>query len=350
MNSITVNASQSYQIHIGAGILSQAGQLLNSLQHYKKAVIISDTNVYPLFGKNLCDHLQNAGMNVFHFCFTAGEKSKNIETYSEIVSFLACKGITRSDVLIALGGGVVGDITGFAAATYLRGIDYIQIPTSLLAMVDSSVGGKTAIDLSQGKNLVGAFYQPKMVICDPDVLKTLPQNFFRDGCAEIIKYAVLFDHKLFHHLQTTLLDFDREKVISQCICFKRDIVMQDEFDRGVRQLLNLGHTFGHGIESCSNYSISHGNAVAIGLKMIATACAKMKICTTECRNSIISLIENFGFSITVPYTSDEIFIHALSDKKRSDNAINLILPTEIGHCEIRRYHIDDIKSIIQAGL
>ena len=350
MNSITVNASQSYQIHIGSGIFSQARQLIESLQYYENAVIISDSNVYPLYGKKLYDQLSNAGIHVFQFCITAGEQSKNMQTYSEIVSFLACNGITRSDVLIALGGGVVGDITGFAASTYLRGIDYIQIPTSLLAMVDSSVGGKTAIDLPQGKNLVGAFYQPKMVICDPDILNSLPTDIFRDGCAEIIKYAVLFDRDLFDHLHTHLLDFDRKKVISQCICYKRDVVMQDEFDHGTRKLLNLGHTFGHGIEACSNYSISHGNAVVMGLKMIATACAKEEICTRECCADITSLIESFGFSTDIPYTVDEIFMHALSDKKRSGDSINLILPTNIGHCEIRSFRTDEIKAMIQAGL
>ena len=212
----------------------------------------------------------------------------------ELLNFLAENKLTRSDALIALGGGVVGDLTGFAAATYLRGIDYIQIPTTLLAAVDSSVGGKTAIDLPSGKNLVGAFYQPKLVLCDTDTLNTLPEDIFRDGCAEVIKYGVLYDAELFAHLDESGLSFDREAVIARCVELKRDVVAEDEFDRGKRQKLNLGHTIGHGIEACSGYGISHGKAVAMGMTIITKTPAKKKntSLTYAKMETYISLLED----------------------------------------------------------
>ena len=269
MNTIQVKASKEYSVIIGNNILPNFGSYVASVTKAQKAVIISDDNVWPLYGDTLMKQLEQANLCALSYVFPAGEESKNAVTYLSIQNFLAENRITRSDVLIALGGGVVGDMTGFVAATYLRGISYIQVPTTLLAMVDSSVGGKTAIDLPAGKNLVGSFYQPEVVICDIDTLHTLPKNVFRDGCAEIIKYAILYDNTLFEHLHQHGLLFDREAVISRCITWKRDVVSADEFDRGARQKLNFGHTIGHSIETLSNFSISHGSAVSIGMAIVA---------------------------------------------------------------------------------
>lgn len=350
MNTVTVNTSSPYCVQIGHGLLPHAGSMIAALGLSGKAAIISDSNVWPLYGELLNDSLKNAGFECCHFFFKAGEESKNGATYLQILNFLAQNQLTRSDVLIALGGGVVGDMAGFAAATYLRGIRYVQIPTSLLAMVDSSVGGKTAIDLDAGKNLAGAFYQPGLVLCDPQVLDTLSEDVFRDGCAEVIKYAVLFDADLFSHLKQFGMNFLREDVITKCICHKRNIVCQDEFDKGQRQLLNLGHTIGHAIERCSNYQISHGFAVAAGLQIIAKSCVSLENFSGDDYNSILSLLQDFDFPVFTEFSCEELFSAACNDKKRSGDSLTLVLPLSIGKCTLKTIPLNILKTYIQAGL
>lgn len=349
MNCITVPASKEYDVCIGGGLLGQIGDLAAKVTKAKKVAIISDSNVWPLYGELVSANLIKAGFSVCSYVFPAGEESKNGDTYLQILNFLAENTLTRSDLLIALGGGVVGDITGFAAATYLRGISYIQIPTTLLAMVDSSVGGKTAIDLPAGKNLAGAFYQPSLVLCDIDTLSTLPHCVFRDGCAEVIKYGILYDAALTAHLQDNGLAFDREYVISRCVALKRDVVAADEFDRGQRQKLNLGHTLGHGIEKESNFTVSHGQAVAIGMALIAKAACTKGSCSLDTVSTIISLLEKFSLPITTAYTPDALFKSALSDKKRDGDTVNLIIPTAIGNCDICPIPVSDMLSFIELG-
>ena len=244
---------------------------------------------------------------------------------------------------------MVGDLTGFAAATYLRGVDFVQVPTTLLAAVDSSVGGKTAIDLDAGKNLAGAFYQPSLVLCDLDTLNTLPENIFRDGCAEVIKYGVLYDKALFTHLEEKGLGFNREAVIARCVELKRDVVAQDEFDRGERQKLNLGHTVGHGIEACSGYKISHGSAVAAGMGIVNRAAAKLGICSQSCAEKIEAVIRAFGLPVNSEFSAKELYLCALSDKKRSGGTVNLILPEKIGFCRIAPTKVEDVEALIEMG-
>ena len=238
----------------------------------------------------------------------------------------------------------MGDLAGFAAASYLRGIRFIQVPTTLLAAVDSSVGGKTAIDLPAGKNLAGAFCQPSLVLCDTDTLNSLPLDIFRDGCAEVIKYGVLYDPKLFAHLEEKGLSFDREAVITRCVELKRDVVMEDEFDTGARMKLNLGHTVGHGVEAKSHFAISHGKAVAIGMAIVSRASA----CADTPR--IVALLEQFGLPTRTDYSADDLFTYTLSDKKRSGGTVNLIIPRAIGDCVIVPTKVESLKSFIQAGL
>ena len=213
--------------------------------------------------------------------------------------------MTRSDLIVALGGGVTGDLAGFAAATYLRGIRFIQIPTTLLAAVDSSVGGKTAIDLPAGKNLAGAFYQPDLVLRDTDTPATLPEDIFRDGCAEVIKYGVLYDPELFVLLEKEGPAFDRETVISRCIQHKRDVVQLDERDTGLR--MKLGHTIGHGIEKCSNYTISHGKAVAAGMAIVSRSASALGHCCGETCKRIEKVLEEFSLPITTCFSAEELF-------------------------------------------
>jgi len=350
MKTVTVRASKSYQVRIGSNLYETLGATACQMVNAKKAAIISDSNVWPLYGTAVTASLEAAGFQVQHYVFPGGESSKNGNTYLSILNFLAENHLTRSDLMIALGGGVVGDITGFAAATYLRGISYIQIPTTLLSMVDSSVGGKTAIDLPAGKNLAGAFYQPILVLCDITALETLPKAVFCEGCAEVIKYGILYDPELFEHLKEHGLDFDRESVITRCIELKRDVVAEDEFDRGARQKLNLGHTIGHGIEAASDFALSHGASVAIGTAIVAKAAEKHGICTQATADVILSVLTDFQLPVTTEIGSDVIYHNALSDKKRSGNSVNLIVPEAIGQCMIKTVTLDEMKSFIEAGL
>ncbi len=350
MNRITVKASRDYQVLIGSGIMNDLGSQASLIRKPGKAAIISDSNVWPIYGSIVKSSLEQSGFETCNFVFPAGEESKNGSTYLSILDYLAQNQITRSDLLIALGGGVVGDLAGFAAATYLRGIPYIQIPTTLLAMVDSSVGGKTAIDLPSGKNLAGAFYQPYLVLCDIDALDTLPEAYFRDGSAEVIKYGVLYDEELFGHLTQNGLSFDREAVVSRCVALKRDVVAEDEFDTGARQRLNLGHTIGHGIEAGSNFTVSHGTAVAIGMAIVSRAGESMGICDPDTRVRIETLLKQFRLPITTSASAETLYQYALSDKKRTGKSVNLIVPERIGYCRIHPTPVNELKTFIKNGL
>ena len=350
MTVIDVNASKAYSVEIGRGLLSQLGEKVAALGRVRKVCIVSESNVWPLYGAVADLSLHSAGLETCSFVFPAGEESKNGATYLELLNFLADHRLTRSDIIVALGGGVVGDLAGFAAATFLRGIRFVQVPTTLLAAVDSSVGGKTAIDLPSGKNLAGAFCQPSLVVCDLDCLDSLPEDIFRDGCAEVIKTAILFDEKLFMELVRDGLDFDRESVIARCVAHKRDIVNADEFDRGERQKLNLGHTIGHGVEALSNFTLSHGKSVAIGTAIAARAAARFGICDYGVSARIQWLLQSFGLPIFTDSSAEELMTMALSDKKRSGATVNLIVPVEIGNCMIRPTPVSEIESYIQAGL
>lgn len=350
MKTITVSASRTYDIRIGHGLLTTLGEAVRGLGKVEKVFLVSDTQVYPLYGGAAEASLKAAGYSVSSFVFPAGEESKNGETFLKLLNALAQAGLSRSDLLVALGGGVVGDLAGFAAACYLRGIRFVQIPTTLLAAVDSSVGGKTAIDLPAGKNLAGAFYQPSLVLCDLDALDTLPEDIFRDGCAEVIKYGVLYDPELFSQLEASGLDFDREAVIARCVTLKRDVVMEDKKDTGSRMKLNLGHTFGHAVEAHSRFTLSHGKSVAIGLAIIARASASMGICSEADAAWIVSVLKAFGLPVQTQYTAEALLPYLLSDKKRSGGTVNLILPEAIGRCVVSPTPVSQLQSILQAGL
>lgn len=348
--TIRVNtASKAYDVIIGTGLLDRAGELSKTVIKPRKTVIVSDNNVSRLYLGRLKSSLEKAGFEVISFIFPAGEQSKNSETLFELLEFMAGNGLTRNDAVFALGGGVTGDIAGFAAAIYMRGIRFIQLPTTLLAAVDSSVGGKTGIDLKAGKNLAGAFWQPELVICDIDLLNTLQEVQLSDGWSEIIKYAMISDRELFNIL---LNDNKTElgAVIARCVRIKRDIVAQDEREGGLRMLLNFGHTVGHAIEKCSDYRISHGQAVAIGMAVITRAAVKMGLCGPNCLAGLLSLLNKYKLPDSTDILGDMLFEAMLSDKKRGSGGLTLVVPEEIGRCVLKTMSLDEVREMLRLGL
>ncbi len=350
MTTVQVKASRSYEVKIGRGLLDTLGVEAAGLVKGRSAAIVSDSNVAPLYLDREKARLEEAGFRTCEFVFPAGESYKNGETYLNLLEFLAENQITRSDTLVALGGGVVGDLTGFAAATFLRGIDFIQLPTTLLAAVDASVGGKTAIDLKNGKNLAGAFYQPRLVLCDLDTLDTLPADIFADGCAEVIKYGMIGDEGLLDLLGQKHFRDDPEEVVARCIARKRDLVEADEFDTGARQLLNLGHTIGHGIEACSGYGISHGKAVAMGMTIITRAAIDHGMCPFESLNKLQKLLKQYGLPDATEYSAADLYEKTLSDKKRTGGTISLVVPTAWGKSVLHKVPVEDLLNWIEKGL
>ncbi len=350
MKKIHVAASCPYDVLLENGCLSHAGEYILPYCQNGYAAIVTDDIVDRLYGAVLDKALSEKGIRTVKYVFPNGEKSKNAENYINLLEFLAENHLTRSDLVIAFGGGVVGDLAGFAAATYLRGIAFIQIPTTLLAMVDSSVGGKTAIDLRAGKNLAGAFYQPKAVVCDPTVLDSLPENVFADGCAEVIKYGVLGSADLFAHLKEKGTDFDREKVLCECIALKSRIVHEDEFDTGLRQLLNFGHTFGHAVEKMSNFSVSHGKAIAIGMLLMAKSAYANSLCHEEVPAEIEAVLKGFSLPLHTSFPAEALYAAMLSDKKRSGDTLTLVIPTKIGDCTLLKKPTSELLSFLKSGM
>lgn len=346
MRTVTVNASITYDVVIGSGLLDQSGALAARYMKPCHAMIVSDSTVDALYGDRCAASFEGAGFQVDRFVFPAGEASKNIAVLSDILETMAEKRITRSDIVVALGGGVVGDMAGFAAAIFNRGTRFIQIPTTLLAAVDSSVGGKTAIDLKGGKNLAGAFHQPSLVITDTDVIRALPEDQLACGAAEVIKYGVLSDDRLFEIMEKGGWLNDIDEIIERSVIDKRDVVAEDEFDTGARQCLNLGHTFGHAIEKCSGLSILHGQGVAIGMMMAATSAG---LGSAEVRR-LEACIRKNGLPVRCEYGASELVSAALSDKKRAGGSITLVLPQSIGKCQLKKVSVDDLSGYFERAL
>ena len=349
MKTVHIDASKSYDVRIGRGLLDDCGRQIAERVHCASAAVVADDTVYALYGERVCASLEAAGVRTVCYVFPHGEKSKNLLEYAKILNFLAENRVTRADVLIALGGGVTGDLGGFAAATYLRGIPFVQLPTTLLAVVDSSVGGKTAVDLPAGKNLAGAFYQPELVLCDLDTLDSLPREIFLDGCAEVIKYAVLGSRELFALLADIPSGKGLEEVTARCVEMKRDFVQSDELDRGARQMLNLGHTFGHAVEASSRFTLSHGKSVAIGMAMILRAACSRGLCSAETRDAVIALLQRYGLPTECPYPADMLLGALSADKKIFGTRLNLVVPTDIGACRLLPVGVDELSGWLRDG-
>ena len=344
MKSVRINASKSYDVLIAPGLTAETGARVKALLNPASCVVVADDRVYGLYGEDVRQSLESASIRTTVFTFPHGERSKTLATYKRLLEQMCTDRITRSDVVVALGGGVTGDMAGFAAATYQRGIRFIQIPTTLLAMVDSSVGGKTAVDLRHGKNMVGAFCQPLLVLCDTKTLATLPPEEFACGCAEIVKYAMIESEEFFDSLDKMPIAEQLESVISTCVTMKRDYVNRDEFDTGDRIFLNFGHTFGHAIEACSNFSILHGEGVAIGMTAITRAAVTRGICPESVLARLTSLLKKYNLPTVSPYTCRQLISAALSDKKMQGETIRLIVPERIGKCFVEKIPQENLKS------
>lgn len=347
MRTLNVETGRPYEILIDKGLIDNCGEHIKKVSKANKIAVISDTNVFPIYGEKVVNSCKNAGYEVVSFTFKAGEASKNLATISNMYDFLSENHLTRSDLIVALGGGVTGDMAGFAAASYLRGIDFVQIPTSLLAQVDSSVGGKTGVDISAGKNLVGAFWQPILVLIDSNTLATLPQYYIDDGMAEIIKYGCIKDKALFEKLENENAMDCIEDIIYNCVSIKRDVVSRDEREKGERALLNFGHTIGHALEKISNFTgLSHGQGVAIGMVMMTNASEKAGITTTGTTKRVEALCKKYNLPTDSDVAKNEIATASSSDKKTSGSSITLVLLNEIGDSFLKKTPIADFEGFI----
>ena len=347
-------ASRTYDVVCGRGVLADLGEMVRPLITGHTLLIVTDSHVWPLYGERVADSLRSQGFAINIFVFEAGEARKTLQTYGTCLEVMAQSGLTRDDGVIALGGGVVGDLAGFAAATYMRGITVVQVPTSLLAMVDSSVGGKTAVDLKGGKNLAGAFLQPALVVEDVDTLATLSPALLTDAFGEIIKHGVLSGPGLFneiadHPLNAGLmgardcatLDFDRMvSLVAANVRVKRDVVVADERERGLRQTLNLGHTIGHAIEAASNYSLGHGSCVAAGLAILCRGATSLGLTPAPVTR----------LPTTAHAPAEGIIERLRADKKRHGSTVNAVIVRFLGEVEVVPMDIDRFAQIVRAGL
>lgn len=344
LKTVSVNASKKYDVLIGKGLIDKAGEKIKEIISPCKCAIITDDVVDNLYSERVINSLKNSGFDVVKFVFKNGEESKNILTLGEILEFLAENELTRTDLIVALGGGVVGDISGFSAGTYLRGIKYVQIPTTLLAGIDSSVGGKTAIDLMHGKNLAGVFYQPSLVICDVDTFSTLPSDVLEGGMGEVSKYVVL-DKNIYSLIKGG--NYDIEDLVYLSVDYKKRIVEADEFEGGMRKLLNFGHTIAHGIERLSEYKIPHGIAVAMGVRIILEKSLKHGYIDTSVYQDLIGVVDLCVSKRQVPYKLEDIATASLTDKKRKGEYISFMMAYGVGDVREVKVNVCDIKEFLK---
>ncbi len=353
MKTLTVALpGRDYNILIERGLLSRAGELCKTaLPRARKLAVVTDTNVGPLYAEQVKASLESAGFAVQITTLPAGEHTKCVDSLSTLWETFMTFGLTRTDAVVALGGGVIGDLAGFAAATVLRGVDFVQIPTTLLAQVDSSVGGKVAIDLQAGKNLAGAFWQPKLVLMDPNVLNTLDDKTFADGMAEVIKYGCIRDAEFFvfleQHSSRQEIMAEIEHVLYTCCNLKREVVVEDERDTGVRMLLNFGHTLGHAYELAGNYETwTHGQAVAAGMVKAAELGLALGITPNGTAERITSLLQQFSLPVAIDCTHEQYADAVGLDKKGTGDSISLILLECIGNAIARKMPKAEVLNLL----
>lgn len=347
MRIVNVKVSTRYDVIIGENVSQMLGEKIKELFGDAKVMIVSDMNVYSLHYKTIKKILSKSKIRTECFVVQPGEKSKSPKNLTRLLERLAAKNFTKSDIILAFGGGVVGDLSGLAGALYLRGIGVIQMPTTLLAAVDSSVGGKTAVNLSEGKNLVGVYNHPELVLCDTNFLDTLPDKIFADGMAEVIKYGVIADELLFDKVKNGNVRDDIEDIIARCVEIKRDFVMDDEFDRGRRQKLNFGHTFGHAIEKASDYIYSHGTAVAMGMVKAAEFSYRCRIFPRDVTAQIELACKNNNLKTECPFETHALVKYICKDKKISGGRISFVAPRFIGRCDIVKLSVDKFLELLE---
>ena len=353
MKTLAVNTSRPYEIKIGRGSLDQAGVLCRqAIPNARKLTIVTDSRVLPLYLARTADSLEQMGFQIQCLTVPAGEASKSAEQLVILWEKMMAFGMTRTDAVVALGGGVVGDLAGFAAATLLRGVDYVQIPTTLLSQVDSSVGGKVAIDLRAGKNLAGAFWQPSLVIIDPGCLDTLPDRTFSDGMAEVIKYGCILDRKLFELLNrcgSRVRVMERiVDVVYTCCDLKRRVVVEDERDTGLRQLLNFGHTVGHAFELAGHYETwTHGQGVAAGMNLAAQLGVELGVTPPETVECIQELLKKFDLPLDIPCPWETMTEAVGLDKKNAGDHISLIVLEKLGQAVHRKMARDELLGLLK---
>lgn len=344
MRTVKVELNNPYPILFGNGGLELLGEVVKEYTRAEKTLVVTDSNVEKLYLNKAVASLERFGFKVYDFVFEAGERSKNTTTYLDIIDCLGRYGFKRTDAVVALGGGVVGDVAGFAAATYMRGIDVIQTPTTLLAMIDSSIGGKTGVDLEYGKNLLGAFWQPKAVLIDESTLYSLPKKEWKNGIGEGIKYACLAGGRILEILSGNL-----EKNISEfvelCAKYKADIVAADEKEGGLRKLLNLGHTVGHAIEKKSDYTLSHGVAVAMGIAHMAVAAYRCGELSKAEYETICGLLDKYGM-YEEPRRLEIAETIAMDKKAEGANEISAVVINGLGDCKVRKMTINEFDTYI----
>ncbi len=349
MNKVLVKTkSKNYEVLISNDILKDSGKLIKKVINPCKALVVCDKNVSKLYLETVKKSLETERFLPFEFIFSPGEQSKTTKTALEIVDLLSQNDFSRSDIVVALGGGISGDMAAFAASIYLRGLRFVGVPTSLLAMVDSSVGGKTGVNLEKGKNLCGTFHQPELVLCDVSTLETLPKENFADGFVEAVKTAVLFDNEMFCDIEQNKLS--TTEIITKSVEHKARIVEQDETEQGERKKLNLGHTIGHAIEKLSGYEISHGRAVAIGMVAVARFAERNGVATEAVAQRIETVLKKAGVSVKCEFSAKQLAGVTVSDKKRSANKISFIVPKRIGECDIIDYDMSFVQTIIETGI
>lgn len=350
MEKVTVNASKKYEILIDKGILDDCGKFISEIKKTSvKAAVITDDNVNRYYGSRVMKSLEKAGFKAEKFVFPHGEASKNHKTLLDIYEFLVEKDFTRSDFIVALGGGVVGDTAGFAAATYMRGIDFIQVPTTVVSQSDSSVGGKTAVDISGGKNLVGAFHQPRLVICDTDTLNTLTPEFFADGMAEVVKHGMIKSPELFEILSTKDIKENIVDIMKRNVSIKGQVVENDEREKGERMLLNFGHTLAHALEKYYNFTgLSHGYAVSIGMSVFTHIAERRGMCKQGVADKLDALLVKCGLPITYDAPLDELYKISLHDKKHLSDGMNIVICSDIGESKVVKMSVEEYADFLRS--
>jgi len=343
---IARTASRDYPVLIRQGALDQLGAAVAASCRGRRCCIVTDDQVAPLYLDRACRSLESAGFACASVSIPAGERSKTPASLARLYTGFHSHGLSRIDPVIALGGGVIGDLAGFAAATWLRGVPLIQVPTTLLAQVDSSIGGKTGLDLPEGKNLIGAFYQPHAVVMDPALLHTLPRRRMAEGLAEVIKYGLIGDLPLLSQIEQQA--YDLEWVVERCVRSKITIVAQDEKDSGERMLLNFGHTVGHAIEKITGYErYSHGEAVAAGMAAAAAIGERMGQTETGTRDRIVRLLQTYQLPVHVPVAAGDLAVAILSDKKRLGNRIHFVLLRRPGEAFVQPMDPETLGQLLQ---